>query len=531
MTLLDCLPREKLEKLVNRRCDLLGMAVCVLDTDRNPLAGTKEILGTEHVSQVLTLSGQQVGYLLACPGADRTEEEIRHALLYLQEQIQDAVRTGSEIDGLSAEIVHSYRILNAVYELSRRLGAVVDIPTACRICLEETLEGIHADRAILALRSGDAKQWSIGGEHGAKGTRGAGQPFTDEGMDAAAAKGEAFLADAREHLPAGLAALAQSTLVGFPMMWAPLRVQRDTIGFILLSRCSPEDPFLTDDMKLLQTLATCAATVIQNVRLVADLQHSLEELRERSEIIKEMQADMMYSQKMSALGQLSAAVVHDIKNPLTVISAYAQLLKESQTAAEASQFADSILEATKQVSEIIARVLDFFRQKPPERRIENINEIIDDLLIFAEYYLSKAKMVEVRRVLHRDLPTVLVDRGQIQDVFFNIIMNACHAMEKGGTLTIRTEMAQLDDETPAISVSFTDTGCGIPKDQLDSIFKPFVTTRRRGEGTGLGLAICQRVVRDHGGRILVESEVGTGTTFRIVLPKHFLPSTQPMDRD
>jgi signal transduction histidine kinase len=315
------------------------------------------------------------------------------------------------------------------------------------------------------------------------------------------------------------------------MLWAPLRVQRDTIGFILLARSSPEDPFLTDDLKLLQTLATCAATVIRNVRLVADLRHSMEELQERSEIIKEMQAALMESQKMSALGQLSAAVVHDIKNPLTVISAYAQLLKEGQMAAEAPQFADAILEATKQVSEIITRVLDFFRHKPPERRIESLNDIIDDLLIFAEYYLSKSKKIEVRRDLHPDLPAVLVDRGQIQEVFFNIIMNACHAMESGGTLTIRTETAQLGQETPAVSVSFTDTGCGIPKDRLDGIFKPFVTTRRRGEGTGLGLAICQRVVKDHGGNIQVESEVGKGTTFRILLPEYSVPVSRPAGRD
>jgi len=244
-----------------------------------------------------------------------------------------------------------------------------------------------------------------------------------------------------------------------------------------------------------------------------------------------MQAALMESQKMSALGQLSAAVVHDIKNPLTVISAYAQLLKEGQMAAEAPQFADSILEATKQVSEIITRVLDFFRHKPPERRIEDINDIINDLLIFAEYYLSKSKRIEVRRDLCPDLPAVLVDRGQLQEVFFNIIMNACHAMEKGGTLAIRTETAQLGQETPAVSVSFADTGCGIPKDRLDSIFKPFVTTRRRGEGTGLGLAICQRVVRDHGGKIQVESEVGRGTTFRVVLPKYVVSVTRPAGRD
>jgi len=519
MNLLEHLPRPKLEELVGRLANLFETDLCVLDLAENVLAGPADAPGSDCVRQELLLHGQPAGHLLACSREGTGRTNAAPALLLLRELIQNTVRTGLEMDGLSAEIVHSYRTLSAVYELSRRLGAVVDIPTACSICLEETLEGIHADRAILALRAEDGKLWTTESERGATKGPAVGESVTDEAMDAAAGWGGAFLCDAPENLPEGLEAMAESRFVAFPMAYAPLRVQEETVGFMLLSRSSSDTPFLTDDLKLLQTLATCAGTVIQNVRLVSDLQRSLRELKERTELVEEMQAALMESQKMSALGQLSAAVVHDIKNPLTVISAYAQLLKEGESADEAPLFGESILEATKQVSQIVARVLGFFRQKPPERRVENINDIIDDLLIFAEYYLSKSRKIEVRKELVPDPPAARVDRGQIQEVFFNLIMNACHAMGKGGTLSIETSVAEFDGGIRAVRASFTDTGCGIPKEELATVFKPFVTTREPGQGTGLGLAICERVVEEHGGRIQVESEVGAGTTFHILLPE------------
>lgn len=529
MNLLEHLPRPKLEELVDGLANLFETDVCVLDLAENVLAGPADALASDCVRQELRLNGEPAGYLLACPREGPGRAMAGPALLLLQEQIRNAVRTGSEMDELSAEIVHSYRTLSAVYELSRRLGAVIDVPTACRICLEETLEGIQADRAILALRAEDGKRWTVESERGAPEGPAVGESVSDEALDAAAGWRGAFLCDVPGNLPEGLEAMAESRFVAFPMLYAPLRVQEDTVGFMLLSRSSSDHPFLTDDLKLLQTLATCAGTVIQNVRLVADLQRSLRELQERTELIEEMQAALMYSQKMSALGQLSAAVVHDIKNPLTVISAYAQLLKEGESADEAPLFGESILEATKQVSQIVARVLDFFRQKPPERRVQSINDIINDLLVFAEYYLSKSRKIEVRKELVPDPPAVCVDRGQIQEVFFNLIMNACHAMEEGGTLSIETDAAELDRGARGVRVSFTDTGCGIPRGRLATIFRPFITTREPGQGTGLGLAICERVVKEHGGTIQVESETGKGTTFHILLPAWARPSDQIAD--
>ena len=520
MNLLHYVPREKLESILERFRGALGVSVCVLDPDRNLVAGPEDALREPGLSSEIRFGGRHVGYLVAPGELKGGETAASRALSLLQEQLQDSARAASESDELSAEIVHSYRILNVVYELNVRLGSVVDVSKVCDIFLEQALEGVAADTAVLALRSPEGTPWIVESQFGpATAETMVGSRVEDEAVEAAASRGDPLLCDEPSNLPPELHALGKSGLCQFPLLWIPLRVKDNVIGFLLLARPTSGVPFLTDDLKLLRAAATCASTVIQNVRLVEDLQGSLNELRRRSETIKEMQSALMSSQKASALGQLAAGVVHDIKNPLTVISAYAQLLTDEEMSAEAPQFASAILEASGQVSQIVKRVLDFYRQRPPERRWEDINDILEDLMIFAEYYLSKLRMVEVNRELAQDLPSVLIDRGQFQEVFFNLIMNACHAMEEGGVLNIKTRRLPTANGAEMVGISFADTGCGIPEDQLKSIFKPFVTTRQPGEGTGLGLAICDRVIREHGGKIRAESEVGQGTAFHISLPR------------
>ena len=116
-----------------------------------------------------------------------------------------------------------------------------------------------------------------------------------------------------------------------------------------------------------------------------------------------------------------------------------------------------------------------------------------------------------------NMPTMLVDPDQLEQVFLNIIINAAYAMEKGGTLTVITDW--LDDDQPATaSIAFTDTGAGIPPENMPHLFEPFFTTRPPGQGTGLGLYVCRNVVEKHGGRIEVESQVGQGSTFHVYLP-------------
>ena len=134
-----------------------------------------------------------------------------------------------------------------------------------------------------------------------------------------------------------------------------------------------------------------------------------------------------------------------------------------------------------------------------------------------QHHLRK-RQVTVVQEFAPDTPTIYADRQKLRQVFLNLLTNASDAMPQGGTLTLRTAPATLDNGKPAVLIEFADTGVGIPAEHLEKIMEPFFTTKEEGKGTGLGLAICRRVVQEHHGTIQIVSEVGKGTTVRIVLP-------------
>ena len=134
-----------------------------------------------------------------------------------------------------------------------------------------------------------------------------------------------------------------------------------------------------------------------------------------------------------------------------------------------------------------------------------------------QHHLRK-RLINVVQEFAPDTPTIFADRQKLRQVFLNLLTNASDAMPQGGTLTLRTAPATLDDGKPAVLIEFADTGVGIPAENLEKIMEPFFTTKEEGKGTGLGLAICRRIVQEHHGTIQIVSEVGKGTTVRIVLP-------------
>lgn len=222
--------------------------------------------------------------------------------------------------------------------------------------------------------------------------------------------------------------------------------------------------------------------------------------------------------RMATMGQLVAEFAHEIKNPLTAITAYAQFVQRRmvQREPEAAQDMERIVRQAKRISKMAEDVLAYSRKEPLEVRQTDIHYLIDEVLAFLEFRLKKWGIgVETR--FDPNMPFLLVDPDLLEQVFLNIIINAAYAMEKGGTLTVITEW-QGDNEPPTARFSFMDTGAGIPPDDLSRIFEPFFTTKPVGKGTGLGLYVCQNVMEKHGGHIEVESQVGEGSTFHIDLP-------------
>ncbi len=244
---------------------------------------------------------------------------------------------------------------------------------------------------------------------------------------------------------------------------------------------------------------------------------------------REMQEHLMERAKLSTLGLLVSGVAHDLNNPLGGISGYAQLMLEVETDEEKRSALERILIDVKRCNRIVADLLSFARRHAPERSAVDLGEVLTRTVGMRERHLLFAGVTPVVS-LDPDLPYLVGDEHQLQQVFVNIVINAEHALRGSGSiLKVTAERlpggagldSDLDPESDAgwVAIRFFNDGPPIPENALGRIFEPFFTTKGSEEGTGLGLAICQRVVREHGGEIHVESDA-SGTTFTVVLPLH-----------
>jgi len=237
-------------------------------------------------------------------------------------------------------------------------------------------------------------------------------------------------------------------------------------------------------------------------------------VEERTRELVEMQAQLIQSEKLASLGKLAAGIAHEINNPLGGVLIYTHLLLEDADK-DSSQYENlkKIVKETIRCKDIVKGLLEFSRPKEPEMILTDINDaVVRAMAIFESQALFQN--IQVRKELS-ELPRIVADSSQLQQVFTNIIANAAEAMAGNGLLTIRTF---LDDQTACIKVEFIDTGHGIKAEDMRRLFEPFFSTKEVGKGTGLGLAISYGIVQKHQGSIEVRSEVGKGSTFTVILP-------------
>jgi two-component system NtrC family sensor kinase len=183
-----------------------------------------------------------------------------------------------------------------------------------------------------------------------------------------------------------------------------------------------------------------------------------------------------------------------------------------------------VIRETKRCAAIIKRLLDFAREKLPEKKFTDLNKVIEDTVRLVERP-AHLRDIEITMDFDRTLPPIWIDGDLIKQVIMNMLVNAQHAVEEKGNIAIRTRRsphprapAQGAEPIPMVEISIVDTGCGIPEENLRRIFDPFFTSKDVGKGTGLGLSVSHGIVEAHGGLIEVESKVGEGSTFRVFLP-------------
>jgi signal transduction histidine kinase len=232
--------------------------------------------------------------------------------------------------------------------------------------------------------------------------------------------------------------------------------------------------------------------------------------------VRELESQIIHAEKLATLGQLAAGVVHELNNPLTSISVYGEQLLKAHADGDPRDVAKlgRIVESADRILKFTRDLVSYARPSNEAPVLMRITEAIDTAISFCEHLVDETGATIERR-FDPEVPPLYGVKGQLVQVFVNLITNACHAMPMGaGLLVIHTE--PVDDGR--LRVLVTDSGKGIPENDRDRIFEPFFSTKGEGKGTGLGLSIVHNIVEQHKGSIHVSSEVGQGSTFEIELP-------------
>jgi signal transduction histidine kinase/ActR/RegA family two-component response regulator len=304
-------------------------------------------------------------------------------------------------------------------------------------------------------------------------------------------------------------------LIGtFPESWlgVPLIVHTETIGVLTVQSYDVNIKYSERDKNLLVNIGNQASFAIER------------KLAEKARIRLEKQ--LFHSQKMESLGRLAGGIAHDFNNVLTAIIGNADLLVNVSDRQKSSRYALQIKKASQRGADLAKQLLTFARLEKYEITPVSVNELLEDTVKLLEHTFQKS--IEIKLHIEKDLPLIDGDKSPLQQVFLNLCVNARDAMPNGGLLTIRTEdifvnenMLEKPKELPPgnyVFISISDTGHGMGEEILQHIYDPFFTTKGEDKGTGLGLSIAYGIIKSHRGFITVNSEINSGTIFKIYFP-------------
>ncbi len=258
-------------------------------------------------------------------------------------------------------------------------------------------------------------------------------------------------------------------------------------------------------------------------QMAVDLKKAQQQIIQVAEDRLELERSLRQSEKLATIGQLASGLAHEIGTPLNIISGRVELSRRRLGDSEVLKSLDIIAQQTEKITKIIQQLLGYVRKKKIEQKPVNIVEVLEESLGFLGHQIQKQR-IRVIKSHGENLPSVIGDRDQLQQVFLNLMLNALQAMSQEGTLRLSTSLKQISKEgleesqQKYIEVIVEDSGVGMEKEVLQNIFTPFFTTK--STGSGLGLMVTQGIVQDHEGWIEVESEKGKGSVFKLYLPAY-----------
>ncbi|MBU0686966.1 MAG: GAF domain-containing protein [Candidatus Margulisbacteria bacterium] len=276
----------------------------------------------------------------------------------------------------------------------------------------------------------------------------------------------------------------------------PLTTPKGLIGILNIGQKLSGDMFTSEDINLLTTLAHQLAISMENALLQEERLNT--------------QKQLLMADKLTSIGTMMAGMVHEIKNPIASIQGLTQVLPESTNDPEfMNSYNEMIPKQINRIKKIVDNILNYSKTPKLKKEKTDINKVIEETVDLF-FHSARKKNIEFIKDLH-PLPQTQADPDQLSQVFINLALNSIQAMPTGGSIWIRSKVSQNE-----IQIEFKDTGLGIPEDRLKNVFDPFFTMKR--EGTGLGMWVSYQIIKEHKGKMDVESAINQGTTFYITLP-------------
>jgi PAS domain S-box-containing protein len=468
-----------------------------------------------HVCLLLARHGEVVGWLHLAWHGERTLSKEEESLLLA---IGDQVSLGL----YNARLYHKARQVD-------RLRALADLDLSLLSSLDpEELAVTGLERMAAAVHASEALMLGYAGVLNRDGDR---VLTLDEGWIQVKASARyrrwvdilEALSRQRQDLPGLRQVYATVAPWGSDVLVVPLDDDEPLADLLLAGHT-----FADEDVALARAAAGRVSQALRNARLHAEV-HVL--LREQQESL----AQLVHSEKMGALGRLTASLSHEINNPLQALLGSLELAREELAGRRDDEepvmrFLSSATHASKHIRALMERMRSVYRRDDGERVLGQVDEILEGVVALTHGELQQRR-ITIARILDPDLPAVLLNAGQLYQVLLNLILNAADAMPHGGNLTLRTGLGKLGrhpyEPRAAVRIDVQDTGAGISPAVRKRLFEPFFTTKE--EGSGLGLYISQQIVRAHGGEIEAHSREGEGTTMMVWLPIAPLPGEDSVE--